>query len=70
MLGSWDPCSAIPMNWSDGDLWTLDLVSLQFFCYAYGVLRHSSGFLPTLLTSSMFFNRTYPLEDKSGSSLY
>ncbi|KAK4755430.1 hypothetical protein SAY87_009187 [Trapa incisa] len=25
ILGSWDPSSAIPMNWSDGNLWTLDL---------------------------------------------
>ncbi|KAK4759413.1 hypothetical protein SAY87_022544 [Trapa incisa] len=25
ILGSWDPSGAIPMNWSDGNLWTLDL---------------------------------------------
>jgi hypothetical protein len=29
MLGLWDPSSAIPLNWSDGHVWTVELVSQQ-----------------------------------------
>lgn len=38
MFGLWDPSSAIPMNWSDGNVWTVELVSKNlprsefFFC--------------------------------------
>lgn len=27
MFGLWDPASAIPLNWSDGHTWTVELVS-------------------------------------------
>lgn len=27
MLGSWDPLDALPMTWSEGHVWTVDLVS-------------------------------------------
>jgi hypothetical protein len=29
MFGLWDPSSAIPLNWSDGHVWTVELVSQQ-----------------------------------------
>ena len=28
-LGLWDPSSAIPLNWSDGHVWTAELVSIE-----------------------------------------
>lgn len=27
ILGSWDPERAIPMDWSDGNVWSVELVS-------------------------------------------
>lgn len=27
MFGLWDPESAVPLNWSEGHLWTVELVS-------------------------------------------
>lgn len=30
LLGSWDPESGIPLNWSDGHLWTVELVSRNY----------------------------------------
>lgn len=29
MLGLWDPSSAIPMDWSDGNVWSVELVSIN-----------------------------------------
>lgn len=29
MFGLWDPASAIPLNWSDGHTWTVELVSWE-----------------------------------------
>lgn len=31
MFGLWDPNNAIPLTWSDGHLWTVDLVSSMHF---------------------------------------
>jgi len=28
MFGSWNPAKAIPMNWSEGHVWTAEMVSL------------------------------------------
>lgn len=33
--GLWDPENALPLNWSDGHVWTLDLV-----CILLALLRH------------------------------
>ena len=27
MLGSWDPLEALPMTWSEGHVWAVELVS-------------------------------------------
>jgi hypothetical protein len=29
-LGLWDPESGIPLNWSDGHLWTVEMVSRNY----------------------------------------
>lgn len=34
IMGEWNPASAIPLNWSDGNIWTVELV------------RNSKGFDP------------------------
>lgn len=37
--GLWDPENALPLNWSDGHVWTLDLVCILLACF---VESHSS----------------------------
>lgn len=29
-FGNWDPSAAVPLNWSEGHLWTADLVRTSF----------------------------------------